>query len=260
MIAYPMTQFGWWIHLNDGVRRSEVGIGHSGIGDPFTLGPTLCCWPGRNLKERAMNAGLTGNASSDSACDAAAAQQMRQEFGIARKEWCWLLLLGILLTASGVVAIVFPAATVVASLTTVVFLGVLLMAAGFATILGTYRAGKWSGMLLHLFIGILYVIAGFLILDSPRVSVLTTTLLIAVIFMVSGIFRIVAAMVLQFPKWGWALLNGAVTLLAGIVIYRHFPESAFWVIGLLVGLELLFSGWTWIMLAICVRRASREAV
>jgi uncharacterized membrane protein HdeD (DUF308 family) len=48
-------------------------------------------------------------------------------------------------------------------------------------------------------------------------------------------------------------LNGVVTMLMGIIIYRHLPDSAFWVVGLLVGLEMLFSGWTWVMLALAIR-------
>jgi uncharacterized membrane protein HdeD (DUF308 family) len=76
---------------------------------------------------------------------------------------------------------------------------------------------------------------------------------------VLGIFRTTAALVIQFPQWGWALLNGVVTLLAGIVIYRSLPEGALWVVGLLIGLELLFNGWTWIMLSFALRALNQKA-
>jgi uncharacterized membrane protein HdeD (DUF308 family) len=69
-----------------------------------------------------------------------------------------------------------------------------------------------------------------------------------------GVFRSIGALVLRFPQWGWALLNGVITLLAGILIYRQLPFDALWIIGLLVGLEMLFNGWTWIMLALVLRR------
>ncbi len=49
-------------------------------------------------------------------------------------------------------------------------------------------------------------------------------------------------------------MNGIVTFLLGVIIYRNFPESGIWVIGLLVGLEMLFHGWTWIMLSLAIRR------
>jgi uncharacterized membrane protein HdeD (DUF308 family) len=63
----------------------------------------------------------------------------------------------------------------------------------------------------------------------------------------------------RFPQWGWALLNGVVTLIAGIIIYDAFPSSAMWVIGLLVGLEMIFNGWTWIMLALSIRQLNPPA-
>jgi uncharacterized membrane protein HdeD (DUF308 family) len=82
---------------------------------------------------------------------------------------------------------------------------------------------------------------------------------LAVSFIVMGAFRTLAALMIRFPQWGWALLNGVITLLAGIVIYRQLPLDALWVIGLLVGLEMLFNGWTWIMLACAIRRLPEQA-
>jgi uncharacterized membrane protein HdeD (DUF308 family) len=63
----------------------------------------------------------------------------------------------------------------------------------------------------------------------------------------------------RFPHWGWAMLNGVVTFMCGAVIYRHFPKCALWVVGLLVGVELLFNGWTWIMLSLAIRRIPDKA-
>jgi uncharacterized membrane protein HdeD (DUF308 family) len=83
------------------------------------------------------------------------------------------------------------------------------------------------------------------------------TVFIAISFIVLGVFRSVGALMLRFPQWGWALLNGVITLLAGILIYRQLPFDALWVIGLLVGLEMLFNGWTWMMLALALRNLPR---
>ena len=97
-------------------------------------------------------------------------------------------------------------------------------------------------------------------MENPEIATLTLTLFIAVAFMVLGTFRAIAALVLQFPQWGWALLNGVVTFVAGIVIYRNLPEAALWVVGLLVGLELLFNGWTWIMMSLALRKIQSRLV
>jgi uncharacterized membrane protein HdeD (DUF308 family) len=57
----------------------------------------------------------------------------------------------------------------------------------------------------------------------------------------------------RFPQWGWVLLNGVVTLLIGLTIFRNYPESALWALGVLLGVELLFHGWTWIMISLMIR-------
>ena len=123
-----------------------------------------------------------------------------------------------------------------------------------ATLVGAFWTGKWGGFLVNLLVGLLYVAAGFVVSERPGISILLVTVFVAVSFMVMGIFRVLAAMVIRFPQWGWTLLNGCVTFLAGLVIYRQLPQSAVWVIGLLVGLEMLFNGWAWIMLALEIKQ------
>jgi uncharacterized membrane protein HdeD (DUF308 family) len=182
------------------------------------------------------------------------AQAVQHELAHMRKFWWWFLLLGILLTASGTVAIVVPLATAATTLIAVIVLGIVLMVSGIGIVIGSFWAGKWSGMLLHLLVGVLYIIVGFLITDRPAAAALMLTIYIAAIFILLGSYRIVASLAVRFPQWGWTLLNGVVTLLAGIVIYRHASTSALWVIGLLVGLEMLFNGWTWIMLSLGLRK------
>jgi len=183
---------------------------------------------------------------------------VKHELEHVGSHWLWFLLLGVLLVVAGTAAIVVPAATIGTTFVVTVFFGVLLMISGVATIVSSFWIGRWSGFLLQLLVGILYVACGFIMTENPVLSALAMTVFIAASFIVMGIFRVVAALALRFPQWGWALLNGAITMLAGIIIYRRLPETAFWLIGLLVGLEMLFNGWTWIMLALALRRLSRE--
>ncbi len=107
--------------------------------------------------------------------------------------------------------------------------------------------------MVQLLVGILYLVVGWQIAEMPVKAGVVTAALVAGFFIVAGAFRIAAALTARFPHWGWALLNGVVTLLCGVVIYRHFPECALWVVGLLVSLEMLFNGLSWIMLALAVR-------
>lgn len=182
---------------------------------------------------------------------AAAEAAIRHELHHVRLHWWWFILLGCLLLFCGTLALAFP---FVASLVAISALSIILMVAGVATLVGSFWAGRWSGFLVQLLVGILYLAAGFVVSERPLKSVLAATMFVAVMFMVIGMFRVVAAMVLRFPEWGWALLSGCVTFLAGLVVYRHLPLDAVWVIGLLVGLEMIFNGWTWIMLALEIKQ------
>jgi uncharacterized membrane protein HdeD (DUF308 family) len=189
-------------------------------------------------------------------CEIAGTERLEREFRHLKSDWCWLFMYGILLTVCGTVGMIMPA---LMTLGTMLVLGIALMVSGVATIILSFWAGKWSGLLVHLLVGILYLMAGFVIFDTPVASTLAATMLIAAFFIVVGAYRMLAAMIVRFPQWGWALLNGVVTFILGMIIYRHFPSSAVWVLGILVGVELLFNGWTWIMLALAVRNLPDKA-
>ncbi|MGD0897688.1 MAG: HdeD family acid-resistance protein [Thermoguttaceae bacterium] len=180
---------------------------------------------------------------------------VRHELQYLQRYWFWPMLLGYLLVLCGAVALVYPA---IASVAAVSVLAAILMIAGLATIIGSFWAGKWSGFLVHLLVGILYLAAGVVITERPFVNLLIITFFAAVLFMVVGSFRVVAALVIRFPQWGWAVLNGAVTFLVGLIIYRHLPLDALWVVGILVGVEMLLNGWTWIMLAAAIKAIPKE--
>jgi uncharacterized membrane protein HdeD (DUF308 family) len=175
-----------------------------------------------------------------------------------KRTWWWFFALGIALSVFGAVAIAVPAATMAASFVAVIILGLMLMAAGIAVILGAFWTGRWSGSLPLVLIGIIYVVAGFVISEHVEGSTKAITIFIAAAFMVAGAFRIVAALHWQFPQWGWTLLSGVITFLAGFTIYRNFPESSLWVIGLLIGLEMLFHGLNWMMLGLAIRRLPED--
>lgn len=189
-------------------------------------------------------------------CVVLAQDVLRQELGHLKTGWWWLLFFGILLIVGGTVALLFPILTNVAAM---VVLGVTLVMAGIATIVTAFWAGKWGGFLVQFLVGIVYFVVGLQIADMPLQAGLVTAMFIAAFFIVAGAFRVAAALTVRFPHWGWAMLNGVVTFLCGVVIYRHFPQCALWVVGLLVGLEMIFNGLTWIMLAVAIRNIPDKA-
>ena len=164
----------------------------------------------------------------------------------------WLLALGIALIVVGTLALIVSFA---ATLATVLVFGWLLLFAGAIEVGYSFHQAKWTGILLHVVNGALSLVAGFLLVANPASGALVLTLLMAMFFMIGGIFRIVTTLVMKLPHRGWLLLSGIVTLLLGIIIWRQLPGAAVWVIGTFVGIDMLFIGWSWVMLALAVRRA-----
>lgn len=174
---------------------------------------------------------------------------------ILRASWGWLLALGIVLILLGVIALgSLPFMTAAY----VLYLGFLLILSGIVCGIQAFRTRQWSGFFLALLTGILDVVVGFLMVTHVGETAAIMTLLLAMFFFVGGLFRIVASLVLRFPQWGISLLAGFVTLLLGVSIWRQWPLSSFWVIGLFLGVELLFRGWSLVMLALAVRPRAGE--
>ncbi len=181
-----------------------------------------------------------------------------QELQTLQKHWPWFLALGVVMTALGMFAI-GSACIATVTVTVTWFFGFLMLAGGIAEIASSFSAGRWSGTLVHLLIGVLYAVVGLMIIEQPANSAIQLTLIIAIFLIVSGIFRIVSALSERFAGWGWVLLNGTITLMLGLLIQKQWPVSGLWVIGLFVGIDLIFNGWAWIMLSLGLRRVPAAA-
>lgn len=167
-----------------------------------------------------------------------------------RRKWGWLFVLGISMVILGAVALfIAPAAT----LGTVLVLGWLLVVSGVVEAIQSFRVRKWGGVFLHLIGGVLGVLVGLLVVTHPVAGALAWTLLFASFFTVIGMFRLVAAIRLKFPNWGWAAFDGAVTLLLGLMLWMDWPASGLWFLGFAVGVSLILRGWSYVMFAIAVR-------
>src|SRR5216683_7315639 len=165
-------------------------------------------------------------------------------------KWGWFLALGIALIVLGIVALsIIPAATIA----TVMVLGWLMVLSGIVEAVHGFQVRGWGGMFLHLVGGILGVLIGLLIATHPVAGALAWTLLFASFFTVIGIFRMIAAIRLKFPNWGWAVFDGTITLLLGILLWADWPWSGFWFLGLSVGISLMLRGWSYAMLAFAIR-------
>jgi uncharacterized membrane protein HdeD (DUF308 family) len=170
--------------------------------------------------------------------------------------WGWFLALGVLLIIVGIMAI---GASWQATFATIVVFGWLMIAGGIVEIVNAFFARGWRGFFVLLLAGILNVVVGVLFLDKPLMTAEVVTLMIAIVLLVGGIARIIFTLFDHFPGWGWALLDGAISTLLGLAIWRQWPLSGLWVIGLFVGINLIFTGWSWVMLGIILRGAHKRA-
>jgi uncharacterized membrane protein HdeD (DUF308 family) len=167
--------------------------------------------------------------------------------------WGWFLLFGICLVLLGAVAIVRSVAATVVSM---LFFGWLLLIAAGIEIVQAIMVGKWAGLFQHWLSAALFGVLGALIVWRPVVTAEILTLLIGAFFLVAGIFQLVTPFVISLPEWGWHALNGLITLVLGVLILAQWPVSGLWVIGLFLGIELIFYGGAWIAVALRLRSAS----
>ena len=160
------------------------------------------------------------------------------------------MILGIALVVLGTIAL---GSVVIASLAAAVVIGALLLVAGIGEAIGAFWCRGWSGFFLHLLSGVLSIVVGLLFLRAPGEALLALTLLVACFLMVGGVFKIVAALSYRFASWGWSLASGIIDLLLGVLIWWEWPALALWVIGLFVGISLVFRGFNWIALGLALR-------
>jgi uncharacterized membrane protein HdeD (DUF308 family) len=138
---------------------------------------------------------------------------------------------------------------------TVVFFGWLLLIGGVLSAVHAFWRKQWRGFFLDLVTGVLYAVAGFLMVAEPLAAAASLTLLIAMLLLIGGIFRIVVALSGHLEHWGWVLLNGVITAALGVMIWRQWPSSALWVIGMFIGIEMIFYGWSLVMLSLIAKGA-----
>lgn len=169
------------------------------------------------------------------------------------RNWVFLFGLGVLFVALGGIGLNMVLGVTLAS---IFFLGVLFIIAGFAQLIDVFQCQEWKEAISHACVAILYIVAGRLVVHDPILASSIITALIASILIIIGIMRLMMAFVLRHGKtWGWMALAGLMSLVLGILIFMQWPMSALWVIGLFITIELMFNGWTYIFMALSLRKS-----
>lgn len=168
------------------------------------------------------------------------------------RNWGWLLALGIIFVILGTVGLGMIASITIASM---YFIAVLLFIAGFAQIADSFKSLHWRGMLWHLVIAILYLIAGALVSYDPLLASTLITAFLAWAFIFMGIARTILWFSLnKSPGTVWFLISAIASILLGVILLIKWPMSGIWFIGLIIAIELIIAGWTYILLAFALKK------
>ena len=167
------------------------------------------------------------------------------------RNWGWFLAFGIVLMVLGIVAVI---RSTTATIVSMVFFGWLLVFSSVIQIVEAFMVGRWEGFFLSLLIAILFGIVGLLMVVRPVISAEALTFLMSVFFLLGGLYQLVAAVWTHLPGWGWHAMNGVIAAVMGVLILAQWPVSGLWVIGLFVGIDLIFYGWAWVALALDLRK------
>lgn len=167
------------------------------------------------------------------------------------EKWLSFFIIGIVLILLGSLTIVGANYATIAS---IIFFGSVLAVGGILQFIYAFWARKGEGFFQNLLSALFYATVGLVLITHPTASALAITLVLAAFFCVSGIFKIVVSLATPVIQWGWLLVSGIISLALGILIWAEWPMSGFWLIGLFIGIDLIFIGWFWIMLSLVARK------
>ncbi len=179
---------------------------------------------------------------------------MQTRTGIVRKASTLSTVWGIALIVLGMLAVGSP---FLAAVAVNAFIAWLIVLAGVVHLTVAFHTREAGSLIWRLLVGLAYVCLGAYLLARPALGVASLTLVLASLFLVEGILNIVHFFrVRSVQASSWLLIDGIVTLFLGLLIYAQWPSSSAWAIGTLVGVSMIISGVTRVMLSLAVRKAT----
>ena len=171
-----------------------------------------------------------------------------------RPKWGWIVALGIIYSVVGLIAL---GSVLTATVASVFIVGIMMLIAGAAEVINAFQVKTWGKFLFWVLLGVLYIIAGLVTFENPLLAATLLTFLLACALIVSGIMRIILGFSMKRGMpWIWVVLSGVVTLLLGLIILNHWPVSSLYILGLLLGIDLVFAGASWIGMGLGLRKAA----
>jgi uncharacterized membrane protein HdeD (DUF308 family) len=172
---------------------------------------------------------------------------------IGRESVGWSIALSILMIVAGILAIVVPP---IAGIAVTIFFGWLLIFSGIVHLVFAWQTRSTGSMIWELLVGVVYCAVGVYLLLNPVVGLVALTLGLAIYLFAEAILEFILAVRMRpMPGSGWLFVHAIITAILAVLIWRAWPAGASWVLGVLVGISMLFSGIARLMLSLAARRA-----
>jgi uncharacterized membrane protein HdeD (DUF308 family) len=168
-----------------------------------------------------------------------------------KRAWPWLVGIGVLLMLTGFMAL---GSELVAGMLTILLVGWLLTIGGVVELYQAFNLRGTNGFAPVLLGGIISFFAGAVILMRPAMSADALIILLGAYFVAGGAFKLVTAFMQRRDAWGWIAFGGLVDLLLGLLLWNAWMGQSLALIGIFVGITLIFRGIPWIMIGLALRK------
>ena len=174
----------------------------------------------------------------------------------AKRNAGWLIVLGVVTVIAGFLAMGSP---LLSGLGVTLLIGIAMVIGGVARTIGAFHAGSFGQGALAFVGGILTFAAGVILAARPGIGLATLTLVLGGYLLVDGISGALLAFHVRPEKgWGWMLFSAAMGVVLGILLLKEWPLSGVWAIGTLVGINLVFAGFTFISVGSTARSLAKK--
>jgi uncharacterized membrane protein HdeD (DUF308 family) len=174
-----------------------------------------------------------------------------------RAKWGWILGFGVISVIAGFIAL--GSGVMLATATAVLIIGFMMLMAGVVEVVAAFNAKEWGQRILWGLLGALYVFAGFVCIQNPFQAATLLTLMLGIALIVGGLMRVfLATQMKQGTPWGWVVVSGIITFLLGLMIVAKWPISSAYVLGIFLGVDLIFMGTGWITIGLALKRHARS--
>ncbi|MBU8876009.1 DUF308 domain-containing protein [Reyranella sp. MMS21-HV4-11] len=171
---------------------------------------------------------------------------------VLRAKWGWIVALGVVFLIAGFIAV---GSAVAATASAVMIIGIMMIMGGAAEIVAAFSVKGWGKFAVWMLLGLLYVGAGFIAIMNPFAAATILTLMLGAALVAGGVLRIFLAFSMKSAgkPWGWVVVSGLVTLLLGVMIIAQWPASSFFVLGIFLGIDLIFIGSGWVTMGLALK-------